>query len=229
PRSPVQAASFHGPCRIVGGGRRASACDHGRRHDLRQRHGAGRRSPGDRRLLALPHRRDACRRRGRRDPRPFRPLRRRLGAGTCGGRAMSDAEGPMQAARKLMRPDLPRRFYKCAEAAGLDGAFTVVLDGRPVRTPAKSAVSVPTEELALALAAEWNAQVKVIDPATMPLTRIVNSAIDGVAREADAVRAEIEKYAGSDLLCYRAEGPERLVLRQREVWDPVLEWARDEL
>jgi chaperone required for assembly of F1-ATPase len=137
---------------------------------------------------------------------------------------MSDPEGPMQRAQRLMRPELPKRFYKSAEAAKQEGGFGVLLDGRAVRTPAKSHVIVPDEKLALALAEEWNRQEEVIDPEQMPLTRLVNSAIDGVAKEAGAVRAEIVKYAASDLLCYRAGGPERLVERQRESWDPVLDW-----
>jgi chaperone required for assembly of F1-ATPase len=134
-------------------------------------------------------------------------------------------EGPMQAAQRLMRPDLPKRFYKSAEAARLASGFTVLLDGRGVRTPAKNEVVVPDERLALALAEEWSAQTTVIDPSAMPLTRLVNSAIDGVAREPEAVRAEIVKYAGSDLLCYRAEDPERLVARQSAAWDPIVDWA----
>jgi chaperone required for assembly of F1-ATPase len=144
---------------------------------------------------------------------------------------MSDPtnEGPMQAAQRLMRPDLPKRFYKSAEAAKLGDGFTVLLDGRPVRTPAKTQLIVPWEALALALAAEWNAQAEIIDPSKMPLTRLVNSALDGVAREADAVRAEIVKYAGSDLICYRADAPERLVARQSAAWDPVLAWSREKL
>ncbi|BCJ91172.1 ATPase [Terrihabitans soli] len=142
---------------------------------------------------------------------------------------MSETEGPMQRAQRLMRPELPKRFYKSAEAAKQEGGYGVLLDGRSVRTPARNIVSVPGEKLALALAEEWNAQIDVIDPAKMPLTRLVNSAIDGVAREADAVRAEIVKYAASDLLCYRAEAPERLVENQRAKWDPVLDWAHETL
>jgi chaperone required for assembly of F1-ATPase len=137
---------------------------------------------------------------------------------------MSETEGPMQRAQRLMRPELPKRFYNSAEAAKQDGGYGILLDGRAVRTPAKSHVVVPDEKLALALAEEWNRQIEVIDPEKMPLTRLVNSAIDGVAKEADAVRAEIVKYASSDLICYRAEGPDRLVERQGEKWDPVLDW-----
>ena len=137
--------------------------------------------------------------------------------------------GPMQSAQRLMRPELPKRFYKSAEAARSGQGFTILLDGRPVRSPAKNPISVPDEGLALALAEEWNAQAEVIDPAKMPLTRLVNSAIDGVAREPAAVRAEIVKYAESDLICYRAEGPDRLVARQEAAWNPVLGWAEQEL
>ncbi len=142
---------------------------------------------------------------------------------------MSDTDGPMQAAQRLMRPTLPKRFYEKAEAAEVEGGWGVMLDGRPVRTPAKAILSVPRRELAEELAQEWQAQVEVIDPNRMPLTRLVNSARDGVNRESDAVRAEIVKYAGSDLICYRAEGPERLVAQQAAAWNPVLDWAHDHL
>jgi chaperone required for assembly of F1-ATPase len=120
---------------------------------------------------------------------------------------------------------LPQRFYKEAAVAARDGHFAILLDGRPVRTPAKKPLQVPSEILGLALAGEWRAQVTVIDPATMPLTRLVNSALDGVTgREAEVV-AEIVKYAGSDLLFYRAEAPKALVERQAGAWDPVITWA----
>jgi chaperone required for assembly of F1-ATPase len=105
----------------------------------------------------------------------------------------------------------------------------VLLDGRGIRTPGKQPLLVPTLDLAEAIAAEWKAQGEHIDPATMPMTRLLNSAIDGVrGREAD-VRAEIVKYAGSDLLCYRAGEPEGLARRQGELWDPVLAWCGEAL
>ena len=87
----------------------------------------------------------------------------------------------------------------------------------------------PTRALAEAIAAEWEAQREHIDPATMPLTRLANSVIDGVRGREAEVRADIAKYAGSDLLCYRAEGPEELVRRQAELWDPILAWSRQAL
>jgi chaperone required for assembly of F1-ATPase len=127
------------------------------------------------------------------------------------------------------KPVLPKRFYKRAEAVAVEGGFSIALDGRHARTPARHPLTLPTEALGAAVAAEWEAQGETIDPTTMPLTRLANVAIDGVAREREAVAAEILKYAGSDLVCYRAENPERLVAKQRAHWDPVLAFARDRL
>jgi chaperone required for assembly of F1-ATPase len=98
-----------------------------------------------------------------------------------------------------------------------------------VRTPAKAVLAVPTRVLAEAIAGEWEAQREHIDPAGMPLTRLANSAIDGVRMHQADVLADIVKYAASDLLCYRASEPELLVRRQAEAWDPVLAWAREAL
>lgn len=127
--------------------------------------------------------------------------------------------------KESLKPQLPKRFYQDVSVSGRDGGFTVLLDGRPVRTPARKPLLVPSEPIANALADEWRAQQTTIDPARMPLTRIVNSALDGVAgREAD-VAAEIVKYAGNDLLFYRADGPAALAARQAKHWDPVLAWA----
>ncbi|MFC3694253.1 ATP12 family chaperone protein [Chenggangzhangella methanolivorans] len=111
----------------------------------------------------------------------------------------------------------------------MKGGFVIALDGRPARTPARAPLALPTLALGAAVAAEWERQSETIDPSTMPLTRIANVAIDGVAREREAVAAEIVKYAGSDLVCYRAERPERLVAKQSAHWDPVLAFARDGL
>jgi chaperone required for assembly of F1-ATPase len=118
-----------------------------------------------------------------------------------------------------------KRFYEAVSVDDAAPPFRVLLDGRPVRTPAKGELAVPTRALAEALAAEWEAQGEHIDPAGMPLTRLVNSAIDGVAGREAEVRADIAKYAGSDLLCYRAEAPAELMRRQAEAWDDVLAWA----
>ncbi len=108
-------------------------------------------------------------------------------------------------------------------------AFRVLLDGKPVRTPAKKVLDLPTRTCAEAVAAEWAGQHEHIDPATMPLTRLVNSAVDGVRGREGEVRDEIGNYVASDLLCYRASGPLALIRRQSDLWDPVLAWGRDVL
>jgi chaperone required for assembly of F1-ATPase len=123
---------------------------------------------------------------------------------------------------------LPKRFYKVAAAAVTsDGLWRLELDGRPARTPGKRGLAVAGEALGRAIADEWQAQGATIDPASMPLTRLVNSAIDGVTGREAEVAADIANYATSDLLCYRAERPDELVARQAAAWDPVLQWARD--
>ncbi len=126
------------------------------------------------------------------------------------------------------RPALPKRFYKAAEAIETPEGFVVALDGRHARTPARAPLALPTRPLAEAVVEEWSAQGETIDPRTMPLTRLANVAIDGVRLEMKAVAAEIVKYAGSDLLCYRAGHPERLVERQTALWDPILAAARED-
>jgi chaperone required for assembly of F1-ATPase len=140
-----------------------------------------------------------------------------------------DALDPMEAARRNVRPTLRKRFYKSAEVVPDGELFAVMLDGKPVRTPARRLLAAPTRDLAQAIADEWQAQTDVIDPAHMPLTRLANSIIDGVADNPAAVRDEIVKYLGSDLLFYRADGPEGLTERQAQHWDPIVRWAADEL
>jgi chaperone required for assembly of F1-ATPase len=123
----------------------------------------------------------------------------------------------------------PKRFYRTVSVDGAAPAFRVLLDGKPIRTPARRELALPARALAKAVAAEWEAQGEHIDPATMPLTRLVNSALDGVTGREPEVRAEIAKYAASDLLCYRAEEPAELAHRQGRAWDPVLAWAHEAL
>ncbi len=142
---------------------------------------------------------------------------------------MSEPHNPMEAARRNARPPLPRRFYKEVGVSREGEAFAVLLDGKPVRTPARHLLAVPTSALAERLAEEWRAQGDVVDPATMPLTRIVNAALDRVAGEMAAVRADVVRYAGSDLICYRAEAPEGLAGAQEAAWGPLVAWAREAL
>lgn len=142
---------------------------------------------------------------------------------------LADGDGPMQRAQRGMRPVLPKRFYKEARTVARDGTFALELDGKAARTPARHPLAVPKCEIGEALAAEWNALGETIDPAKMPLTRLLNVAIDRVAGEGDAVAADIANYAGSDLVCYRAAEPEGLVAAQGDAWDPLLFWARDQI
>jgi chaperone required for assembly of F1-ATPase len=124
---------------------------------------------------------------------------------------------------------LPKRFYKVVSVGGEDGEYSILLDGRPVRTPAKRHLAVPTRALADAIGAEWAAQGERINPSTMPLSKLAITAIDGVTLHAADVAAEIVQFAGSDLLCYRAGAPEELIALQAAVWDPILDWVRADL
>jgi chaperone required for assembly of F1-ATPase len=139
------------------------------------------------------------------------------------------ARDPMRAAQANMRPKPVRRFFKAVEVREADGRHALLLDGRGARTPGRNPVAAPSRALMLEVAAEWERQRETIEPADMPLTRLLNSAIDGVAHTMAETRADILGYAGSDLICYRAEEPETLVARQAHAFDPVLRWAADSL
>lgn len=118
----------------------------------------------------------------------------------------------------------PKRFWTDVTVVSEADGFAIRLDSRPVRTPAKAALVVPTETMAARIAAEWKAQTEVINPKLMPWTRSANAALDKVATQLDEVKAYLGGYADTDLLLYRAKGPEGLVTRQRENWDPILDW-----
>jgi chaperone required for assembly of F1-ATPase len=120
-----------------------------------------------------------------------------------------------------------KRFWTETRVADVPGGHTVQLDGRPVKTPAKAALVMPTRAMAEAAAAEWEAQQETIDPISMPVTRSVNAAIDKVAHQFAEVADMLAAYGDSDLTCYRADGPEGLVARQTAGWDPLLDWAAD--
>lgn len=129
--------------------------------------------------------------------------------------------------REALERALPKRFYNEVMTESLPDGYCIALDGRPVRTPGKNRLVLPSVALASAIAQEWQAQGDVIDPAAMPLTKIANTGIDGVADKMAEVRAEIVSYAGNDLICYRAAHPQELVERQAVTWDPVLAWAEE--
>ncbi|NOD65711.1 MULTISPECIES: ATP12 family chaperone protein [unclassified Ruegeria] len=119
----------------------------------------------------------------------------------------------------------PKRFWKESTVVETDGGFTVELDGRRVKTPAKEGLVLPTRTMADAVAAEWDAQDKEVDPASMPFTRSANAAIDKVRIQHAEVADMLADYGDSDLLCYRATHPQELQNRQSAEWDPALDWA----
>ena len=118
-----------------------------------------------------------------------------------------------------------KRVYGSVATQAVDGGWGVTLDGRALRTPAKRELCVPSEKLAAALAAEWDAQEIDIRPETMPLTRLAATAIDRTAAERHKIVAEVAGYAGTDLVCYRVEHPPALAARQEAAWQPLLDWA----
>lgn len=136
---------------------------------------------------------------------------------------------PLRAAQAAARAARPRRFYRTVSVEPRAAGHVVLLDGREVRTPARHALALPSPALAEAVAEEWRAQEAVIDAVRMPVTRLANSAIDGVASAMDDVRADISRFAEADLVCYRAAEPEGLVAAQCAHWDPVIDWARGRL
>jgi len=139
------------------------------------------------------------------------------------GKQLSD-ENPIVRAQKQMLAQLPKRFYEKAEVAEVEDGFAVHLDGRPVKTPARSLLRLPTKAAAEIVADEFAAQEKVIDPGKMPATRLVNTAIDGIVQDPQAVFEDILRFAGTDMLCYRADSPQELVSRQTQQLDPLIDW-----
>jgi chaperone required for assembly of F1-ATPase len=118
-----------------------------------------------------------------------------------------------------------KRFWEQASVVAVQGGFTVQLDGRAIKTPAKAALVVPTHALAQIIAQEWQDQPKIIDPTLMPATRAANAAIDKVTGQQAEVAKLISAYGDSDLLCYRATEPDALIEREAQAWDPILDWA----
>ena len=134
-------------------------------------------------------------------------------------------DDPVAAVQKQTRRQLPKRFYKTVEIVEQEGLFHLRLDGRPALSPGRNPLAVSERVLGEALCAEWQAQSEHIDPAAMPVTRLVNTALDGVTGAEAAICADIVAYSGSDLLCYRAGEPQGLIEQQGALWDPVLAWA----
>jgi len=119
-----------------------------------------------------------------------------------------------------------KRFWKQADVVAEAAGWGVALDGKPVRTPARKPLVVPTGALAEAIAAEWNGAGERVDPLSMPLTGLANAAIDRVAADPASFADGLARYGESDLACYRAEAPQALAERQARSWDSLLAWAR---
>ncbi|MBL8583436.1 MAG: ATPase [Rhizobiaceae bacterium] len=141
---------------------------------------------------------------------------------------LSEAD-PVRRAQQQMQPTRIKRFYEEVAVSEEAGGFAILLDGRHVRTPSKSVMLLPTAPAARLVADEFEAQGEFFEPSTMPVYRLVNTAIDGVSTDPQAALEDILRYASSDLLCYRAASPQRLVERQEAAWDPVLDWVRSAL
>lgn len=126
-----------------------------------------------------------------------------------------------------MSQTLPKRFYADVTVDKADAGWRVLLDGRPVRTPAKAVLTAPSRAAAELAAGEWAAQTDVIAPATMPVTRLLNVALDRTPATRAELVAESRRYAGTDLVCHRADAPAELVARQAAAWDPLLAWSAE--
>ena len=118
-----------------------------------------------------------------------------------------------------------KKFYQNATTGELDGQAVILLDGRPVKTPARHNLSPPTDALAAAIAEEWNQQGEEIMPESMPLTQLASTAIDRIAAQREAVTEQIARYAQTDLTCYHTDTPAALAARQRAAWEPLLAWV----
>jgi chaperone required for assembly of F1-ATPase len=136
---------------------------------------------------------------------------------------------PQEAVRRTSRAPQRKRFYASASVAQSPKGFAVNLDGKPVHTPSRRRLVVPARQIADTIVAEWDTQQEVIDPTTMPVTRLANTVIDAVSNRVDAVADDIARYFQSDMLFYRAGHPGALVAREAELWDPVLLWAAEAL
>jgi len=144
------------------------------------------------------------------------------------GRLLSDPD-PVRRAQLQSKIQLPKRFYREVSVDKRDSDFAVLLDGKPVRTPGRAVLALLGRAAALLVADEFAAQTSEINPLTMPVMRLANSVVDGVANDPGPVADEIARFAGTDLLFYRAENPVGLVERQANAWNPVIDWASEAL
>ena len=140
---------------------------------------------------------------------------------------LEEGQDPQRQAQKHMKPKKPKRFYKEVTVGEDEKGFAVLLDGRAIKTPGKGALRLTTAAAAQLIADEFSAQVDEIDAITMPVTRIANSASEGVADAMQEVRDDLVKFSGSDLICYRTDTPVGLVENQKTQWDPIVDWVEE--
>lgn len=138
-------------------------------------------------------------------------------------------DSSVQKTQNLSCQPHPKRFYREVKIACEEGGFTILLDERPVKTPAKRHFLVPTQVFSEFIAQEFESQKHVIDPATMPMTRLVNTVIDGIADDMQVVFEDLLRFVACDMIFYRAQTPRGLVQKQSEQWDPLLDWAEEKL
>ena len=146
-------------------------------------------------------------------------------ADILGERDENVPETPTRVSEPSRKSQLPKRFYKDVAVVEEDGLHLVKLDERPVKTPGKAPLGSSSKDIADLMASEWHRQEEVIDPMTMPVTRLANTAIDGVATDLQVVQEDIVRFASSDMLCYRSDGPSGLDDLHRKHWDPLIDWA----
>ncbi len=132
---------------------------------------------------------------------------------------------PMRVASLSAKSQLRKRFYQAVSIGKTNNGYNILLDGKPIKTPSGKQLIALNRNVGTLLTAEWDAQDGVIDPQTMPVTRLINTSIDGVTDDMQPVKDDIVKFSGSDLVCYRAGSPAELVTKQKKHWDPLINWA----
>ncbi|AGF74631.1 hypothetical protein BAnh1_07520 [Bartonella australis AUST/NH1] len=144
-------------------------------------------------------------------------------------KGLPDKDNFIHKAQEFSRQSLPKRFYKKVDARYERGNYFILLDGSPVKTPARRCLFVPKETLAALVVQEFDIQEEVIDPVKMPITRLVNTVIDGVADDMQAIFEDLLRFVACDMILYRAQTPKELVKRQCEQWDFLLDWIEEKL
>ncbi|AQX28154.1 MULTISPECIES: ATP12 family chaperone protein [unclassified Bartonella] len=142
---------------------------------------------------------------------------------------LSDKNNSLRHSQKLLCQSLPKRFYEKVDVICKEENFSILLDGHPLKTPAKRDFFIPVKKLAVLVAQEFTMQKEVIDPAKMPITRLVNTVIDGIIDNMQIIFEDLLRFVACDMIFYRAQTPKELVERQSEKWNFLLDWAEEKL